>query len=55
MLKELSYVIAVAEKGNVSKAAEALFISQPPPLNPVIIGILTLETSPFVHYTIKNK
>ncbi len=29
MLKELSYVIAVAEKGNVSKAAEALFISQP--------------------------
>lgn len=29
MLKELSYVIAVAEKGNVSKAAESLFISQP--------------------------
>ncbi len=29
MLKEMSYVIAVAEYGNVSKAAEALFISQP--------------------------
>ena len=29
MIKELSYVIAVAEKGNVSKAAESLFISQP--------------------------
>ena len=29
MIKELSYVIAIAEKGNVSKAAESLFISQP--------------------------
>ena len=29
MIKELAYVIAVAEKGNVSKAAESLFISQP--------------------------
>lgn len=29
MLKELSYIIAVAEYGSVSKAAEALFISQP--------------------------
>lgn len=29
MLKELSYVIAIAEKGSVSRAAEALFISQP--------------------------
>jgi len=29
MLKELTYVIAVAEHGNVSKAAESLFISQP--------------------------
>lgn len=29
MLKELSYVLAVAEKGKVSRAAEALFISQP--------------------------
>ena len=28
MIKELSYVIAIAEKGNVSKAAESLFISQ---------------------------
>ena len=29
MIKELSYVIAIAEKGNVSKAAESLFISPP--------------------------
>lgn len=29
MLKELSYIIAVAEKGSVSKAAESLFIAQP--------------------------
>ena len=29
MFKELSYVIAIAEYGNVSKAAEKLFISQP--------------------------
>ena len=29
MLKELSYVVAVAQTGSVSKAAENLFISQP--------------------------
>jgi len=29
MLKELSYVLAIAEYGTASKAAEALFISQP--------------------------
>ena len=29
MLKELTYVLAVAEEGNVSKAAEILYISQP--------------------------
>jgi DNA-binding transcriptional LysR family regulator len=29
MLKKLTYIIAVAENGNVSKAADALFITQP--------------------------
>ncbi len=29
MIKELSYILAVAQTGNVSKAAESLYISQP--------------------------
>ncbi|KZL89811.1 helix-turn-helix domain-containing protein [Clostridium magnum] len=28
-LKKLNYIIAVAEEGNISKAAEKLYVSQP--------------------------
>ena len=50
-LQQLSYLIKVAECGNITEAAEQLYISQPS----LSTAISNLETVSYTHLTLPTK